>query len=154
MRDIADRSEVNAGLIFRHIGTKEAVVASVLEYLADDLASARDAHASREVIEARAERSWRVIARALLDGFDVARLQQRFPNIDQLLADARDQHDDDYAARVATADAIALQLGWRLFGPFLRAATGLDEQTVGLIPAPATGVISAHLGDPRGLRHD
>ncbi|GAS93793.1 TetR family transcriptional regulator [Mycolicibacterium canariasense] len=93
MRDIADRSGVNAGLIFRHIGTKEAVVTSVLEYLAEDLVSARDGGAARAVIEARAERSWKVIARALLDGFDVARLQHRFPNIDQLLAAARDHYD-------------------------------------------------------------
>jgi AcrR family transcriptional regulator len=154
MRDIAERSGVNAGLIFRHIGTKEAVVASVLDYLAEDLVSARDGGASREVVEARGERSWKVIARALLDGFDVARLQRRFPNIDQLLAAAQDHHDDDYAARVATADALALQLGWRLFGPFLRAATGLDQQKPGHIPDPVTGSISEHLGDPRGLHRE
>lgn len=154
MRDIAERSEVNAGLIFRHIGTKEAVVASVLEYLAEDLVAARDSGAPRAVVEALAERSWKVIARALLDGFDVARLQRRFPNIDQLLADARDHYDDDYTARVATADALALQLGWRLFGPFLRVATGLDGQSGRENPAPATGFNSPSLGDPRGLRHD
>jgi len=154
MRDIADRSGVNAGLIFRHIGTKEAVVTSVLEYLAEDLVSARDGGTARTVVEARAERSWKVIARALLDGFDVARLQHRFPNIDQLLAAARDHYDDDYTARVATADALALQLGWRLFGPFLRAATGLDKLSVRDTPAPATGFISLLLGDPRGLRGD
>jgi AcrR family transcriptional regulator len=154
MRDIADRSGVNAGLIFRHIGTKEAVVTSVLKYLAEDLISARDAGAPRAVVEARAERSWKVIARALLDGFDVTRLQSRFPNIDQLLADARDHYEDDYTARVATADALAMQLGWRLFGPFLRVATGLDEQGVRDTTPPATSFISRHLGDPRRLRGD
>lgn len=127
LRDIADRSKVNAGLIFRHIGNKDAIVASVLEYLADDLVTARDAGAARDVVDARAERSWKVIARALLDGFDVARLQHRFPNVEQLVAASRDQHDDEYTARLATADALALELGWRLFGPFLKAATGLDD---------------------------
>lgn len=154
MRDIADRSGINAGLIFRHIGTKEAVVTSVLDYLAEDLVSARDAGAPRAVVEARAERSWKVIARALLDGFDVARLQHGFPNIDQLLVAAHEHYDDDYTARVATADALAMQLGWRLFGPFLRAATGLDQQSVRDTPAPATSFISMHLSDPRGLRGD
>jgi AcrR family transcriptional regulator len=115
-------------LIFRHIGNKEAIVASVLDYLAQDLVTARDAGASREEVDARAERSWKVIARALLDGFDVGQLQQRFPNVEQLVAAARDQHDDEHAARVATADALALELGWRLFGPFLKAATGLDDE--------------------------
>jgi AcrR family transcriptional regulator len=154
LRDIADRSGVNAGLIFRHIGNKEAVVASVLDYLAEDLASAREEGVSREVVEARAERSWKVIARALLDGFDVGRLQHRFPNVEQLLAAARDHHGDEYTARVATADALALQLGWRLFGPFLKAATGLNDDTINQIADPATDVITAQLGDPRGLGRD
>lgn len=152
LRDIADRSGVNAGLIFRHIGTKEAVVASVLEYLAEDLLSARDAGASREVVEARAERSWKVIARALLDGFDVGQLQHRFPNIEQILAVAHEHHGDEYAARVATADALALQLGWRLFGPFLRAATGLDDEEPRPLPEPPLDSITTQLGDPRRLR--
>jgi AcrR family transcriptional regulator len=154
LRDIADRSGVNAGLIFRHIGNKDAVVAAVLEYLAEDLASARDAGASLEIIEARGERNWKVIARALLDGFDVARLQHRFPNIDQLVAAAREDHDDDYAARVATADALALQLGWRLFGPFLKAATGLDAAVPRPVGDAASDSIISQLGDPRRLRRD
>ena len=127
LRDIADRAGVNAGLIFRHIGNKEAVVAAVLDYLAAELAAAREAGLSEDVVEARAERSWKVIARALLDGFDVGQLQHRFPTIEAVLAHARELHGDEFRARVATADALALQLGWRLFGPFLRAATGLDE---------------------------
>jgi AcrR family transcriptional regulator len=151
LRDIADRSGINAGLIFRHIGNKEAVVAAVLDYLAADLASARDADADPDVVEARAERSWKVIARALLDGFDVGQLQHRFPNVDQLVAAARGHYDDDYAARVAMADALALQLGWRLFGPFLRAATGLSDARTDHIPHPTTDVVTAQLGDPRGL---
>jgi TetR/AcrR family transcriptional regulator, repressor for neighboring sulfatase len=154
LRDIADRSGVNAGLIFRHIGNKEVVVAAVLDYLADELVSARDAGASRDVIEARGERSWKVIARALLDGFDVGRLQHRFPNIEQLVAAAREHHSDEYAARVATADALALQLGWRLFGPFLKAATGLNNGTTHRIDYPATDLTIGQLGDPRRLGRD
>lgn len=153
LRDIAGRSGVNAGLIFRHIGNKEAVVAAVLDYLADDLVSMRDGDATRDVIEARAERSWKVIARALLDGYDVARLQHRFPNVEQLLTAAREHHGDDVTARVATADALARQLGWRLFGPFLRAATGLDDAAIGSVDPPITA-LGPHLGDPRGLSGD
>jgi AcrR family transcriptional regulator len=153
LRDIADRSGVNAGLIFRHIGNKEAVVAAVLDFIADDLVSARDASSARAEVEARIERSWKVIARALLDGFDVGRLQHGFPNVEQLVAAARDRHGDEHAARVATADALAFQLGWRLFGPFLRAATGIDDDA----PRPAgqpTEAITTELGDPRGLGTD
>jgi TetR/AcrR family transcriptional regulator, repressor for neighboring sulfatase len=152
LRDIAQRSEVNAGLIFRHIGNKDAIVAAVLDHLAEDLASLRDAGGSPEAVESRAERSWRVIARALLDGFDVGRLQKNFPNVEQLIAAARERYDDDFAARVATADALALQLGWRLFGPFLRTATGLTDSPAGEVPEPVAGVLGGHLADPRGLR--
>ncbi|ULN35688.1 TetR/AcrR family transcriptional regulator [Mycolicibacterium smegmatis] len=127
LRDVAERSGVNAGLIFRHIGNKEALVAAVLDFLADELVTARGTDAPEEVIEAHVERSWKVIARALLDGYDVGALQHRFPVVEELVEAARQRHQDDHAARAATADAIALQLGWRLFGPFLRAATGLDD---------------------------
>jgi AcrR family transcriptional regulator len=127
LRDIATRSGVNSGLIFRHIGNKDAIVASVLDYLAEELVSARDAASDRDVVEARAERSWTVIARALLDGYDVGHLQRRFPNVEQLVAEARRDHHDEYAARKATADALAMKLGWRLFGPFLEIATGLAD---------------------------
>lgn len=154
LRDIAERSGVNAGLIFRHIGNKEAIVSSVLDYLAEDLVAARDAGSSREEVESRAERSWKVIARSLLDGFDVGQLQHRFPNVEQLVAAAREDHDDEYAARVATADALALQLGWRLFGPFLKVATGLDDKEPRHVDHAASGSIGAQLGDPRGLGRD
>lgn len=151
LRDIAERSGVNAGLIFRHIGTKEAVVAAALDYLAEDLAAARDTGEPRDVIEARVERSWKVIARALLDGFDVGRLQHRFPNVEQLVAAARADHDDEYVARVATADALALQLGWRLFGPFLKAATGLDDARPRDLGEAVPDSMTDELGDPRRL---
>lgn len=154
LRDIADRSGVNAGLIFRHVGNKEAVVAAVLDHLAHDLVSARDAESSRDDIDLRAERSWKVIARALLDGFDVGQLQHRFPNIDQLVATARQHHDDEYAARLATADALAFQLGWRLFGPFLKAATGLDDADPRAAGDTTADSLTGQLGNPRRLGRD
>ena len=38
-------------------------------------------------------------------------------------------HDNETDARLAVANALALQFGWRLFAPILRSATGLDELT-------------------------
>jgi TetR/AcrR family transcriptional regulator, repressor for neighboring sulfatase len=90
-------------------------------------------------VEERAERSWKVIARALLDGFAVGGLQHRFPNVDELVAVARQHHRDDGEARLAAADALAQQLGWRLFGPFLRAATGLPES----VPRPTSDIVES-----------
>ncbi|BBY26941.1 TetR/AcrR family transcriptional regulator [Mycolicibacterium sediminis] len=152
LRDIAERSGVNAGLIFRHVGNKDAVVVAVLDHLERELTTARESGMSRDVVEARAERSWKVIARALLDGFDVGRLQRRFSNVEQLVEVARAHHGDDYTARVSTADALALQLGWHLFGPFLRAATGLDDAEPHPVPNAVGEAFAAELGDPRRLR--
>ncbi len=150
LRDIAERSKINQGLIFRHIGTKDAVVSAVLDHLAEELETARSTAAAPEDVEALAHRNWTVIARALLDGFDVGRMQQRFPNVEQLVNVARERLGDDEAARVATADALALQLGWHLFGPFLRAATGLDDRMPG--PRESAGMLADQLSDPRGVQ--
>jgi hypothetical protein len=44
-----------------------------------------------------------------------------------MLLDAiRERQSSDVGARLAAAHTIALQLGWRMFGDFLRASTGLD----------------------------
>ncbi|BCI90934.1 hypothetical protein NIIDMKKI_61400 [Mycobacterium kansasii] len=49
------------------------------------------------------------------------------PNVAELLDYVRTRHGDDSRARLAVANYMALQLGWRLFEPMLRSATGLDE---------------------------
>ncbi|WP_063066194.1 hypothetical protein [Nocardia violaceofusca] len=50
---------------------------------------------------------------------------------DRTVASALDRPDDgepiSAAAALAVANVAALELGWRLFGPFLRAFTGLDD---------------------------
>jgi TetR/AcrR family transcriptional regulator, repressor for neighboring sulfatase len=69
----------------------------------------------------------RVLAYASLDGYPVGELQRRFPTMGVLLDSVRAQHPTDLSARLAVAHTIALQLGWCLFGDFLRASTGLEE---------------------------
>ena len=147
LRDIAARSGVNQGLIFRHIGNKEAVVAAVLDYVAEDLAAALEVGDTNDDLEAKVERSWKVIARALLDGFDVGQLQRRFPNVEALLDVAGVGGADDAEARIAAAHALAMQLGWRLFGPFLRAATGLQDVPAEKMRRSLDARMAAMLGD-------
>jgi hypothetical protein len=77
------------------------------------------------------ERHWRVIARAILDGYPVGQLQHRFPYVAGLVEQARPHHPNEFDAQIAAANAIALQLGWRLFEPFVRAAADLRA-----LPAP------------------
>lgn len=129
IRDIAARSKVNHGLVFRHFGTKEQLVGAVLDHLGENLTALLESGAPAEDLDRAADRQLRVMARTLLDGYPAGRLQQRFPNVTGLLDWARPRHDSDRSARLAVANALALQFGWRLFEPILRSAAGIDELT-------------------------
>jgi AcrR family transcriptional regulator len=127
IRDIAVHARVNHGLVFRHFGTKEQLVAAVLNHLASQHAALIDRRAPAQDIEAAGDRQLRVIARALLDGFAVGQLQTSFPGATRLLDEIRPQHPNDQMARLAAANAVALKLGWQLFEPFLRSAAALQD---------------------------
>jgi TetR/AcrR family transcriptional regulator, repressor for neighboring sulfatase len=129
IRDIAARSKVNHGLVFRHFGTKEQLVGAVLDHLGANLTDLLGSQAPADVVERALDRQMRVMARTVLDGYPAGQLQKRFPNVADLLGRVRARHEDETRARLAVANALALQFGWRLFAPILRAATGLDELT-------------------------
>jgi len=129
IRDIAARSNVNYGLVFRHFGTKEQLVGAVLDHLGANLSALLGTDAPAAVLESSLDRQMRVMARTVLDGYPAGQLQKRFPNIATLLDGVRPQYDDEVKARLAVANALALQFGWRLFAPILRSATGIEELT-------------------------
>ncbi|MFG1929183.1 TetR/AcrR family transcriptional regulator [Mycobacterium sp. NPDC048908] len=126
VRDIAARSRVNHGLIHRHFGSKDRLVAAVLDHLGEHLAGLVSAAADGGAIAAAVNRQLRVIARTSLDGYSIGELQKRFPTMEILLSSVRARHSDELDARLAAAHTVALQLGWVLFGDFLRASTGLE----------------------------
>jgi len=129
IRDIAARSNVNHGLVFRHFGTKKQLVGAVLDHLGAKLADLLHSDAPPDVVERAIDRQMRVMARTVLDGYPAGQLQKRFPNVADLLDRVRPRHDNDTSARLAVAHALALQFGWRLFAPILRSAIGLDQLT-------------------------
>ncbi len=129
IRDIAARSRVNHGLVFRHFGAKEQLVGAVLDHLGANLSGLLNSGATPDVVDPLLDRQIRVMARTVLDGYPAGQLQKRFPNIATLLDWVRPLHDNETSARLAVANALALQFGWRLFAPILRSATGLDELT-------------------------
>jgi AcrR family transcriptional regulator len=131
VRDIAARSSVNHGLVYRHFGTKEQLVAAVLDHLSDEVAATAATAAGADTLDAAVERHWRVIARAILDGYPVGQLQHQFPYVSMLVERAQPHHPDDVSARLAVGNAVALELGWRLFEPFVRAATATRD-----VPSP------------------
>ena len=126
IRDIATRSKVNHGLVFRHFGTKDQLVGAVLDHLGANLSDLLASGAPADV-ERALDRQMRVMARTVLDGYPAAQLQKHFPNVASLLDGVRPRHDTEMGARLAVANALALQFGWRLFAPILRSATGIEE---------------------------
>ncbi|QLL10024.1 helix-turn-helix transcriptional regulator [Mycobacterium vicinigordonae] len=127
IRDIAARSKVNHGLVFRHFGTKEQLVGAVLDYMASDLTELLQSDAAPAAVDRAMDRQMRVWARALLDGYPTEKLQSSFPNVAQMLEQVLARYEDETTARLALANALALQMGWRLFEPMLRSATGLED---------------------------
>jgi AcrR family transcriptional regulator len=127
IRDIATQSKVNHGLVFRHFGAKDQLVGAVLDHLSTTTTASLQADPSAEETERAMDRHMRVMARTLLDGYPVGKLQTQFPGASRLFDQIRPDHENDTSARLAVANAFALQLGWRLFAPFVRSAAGLDE---------------------------
>jgi AcrR family transcriptional regulator len=114
-------------LVFRHFGTKEQLVGAVLDHLGANLSELLGTDAPAGVLDSSLDRQMRVMARTVLDGYQAGQLQKRFPNIATLLDGVRPLYDDEVDARLAVANALALQFGWRLFAPILRSATGIED---------------------------
>ncbi|MBU3065120.1 TetR/AcrR family transcriptional regulator [Nocardia sp. NEAU-G5] len=131
IRDIAERAGVNHGLVFRHFGSKEKLVARVLDHLASESLAAfgQSEVGDRSLLDARPRRHLTVLARSILDGYPVATMQQDFPVIARLIERARPFHGTDHDASLAVAHVAALELGWQLFGPFLRGAANLGDMS-------------------------
>ena len=152
IRDIAAKSNVNHGLVFRHLGSKDKLVGAVLDHLGQRLKELIEADAPAEVIDAALDRQLRVIARAALDGYPVGELQTTFPNMTRLLDDFLPRYADENQARLAVGNIIALQLGWRLLGPFLRSALGLGAMTDDEVRT-AVGAAVERLAEPPAAHH-
>ena len=127
IREVAARAGVNHGLLHRHFGSKDKLLAATLQHLADSAAALRESGASFEDVEAAHELQARVMVRSTLDGFPVEELQQRFPGMEAFLEVVRANHTDERTARLLAAHGMALQFGWGLLGPTLRVAFGLQD---------------------------
>jgi AcrR family transcriptional regulator len=133
-RDIAARAQVNYGLIHRHFGNRKELQRVVMERLAADLAGAfnEGLRAGRSPIEVLAEYPtyWRALARAALDGEDLATLQDEHPVIEDILSLLRGESQEaevDQADRMSVAIVAGALLGWAVFGPFLRSALEIEN---------------------------
>jgi TetR/AcrR family transcriptional regulator, repressor for neighboring sulfatase len=148
IREIAARAAVNHGLIHRHFGSKEALISAVLDQLSEQAATLVE-HTSPPVeIAAAVERHWRVLARAILDGYPVGQLQHHFPLVTKLVDKARHHNTDEATARIAAGHAVALELGWRLFESFIRSAAELEDLTADELRRSANQLRDSILSTP------
>jgi AcrR family transcriptional regulator len=137
LRDIAERANVNFGLIYQYVGTKEQLLQEV--YLraardaADRLAEAEHLDEALAMLMTFGDGTTaRLVAWAALGGTASHDLFRDSPALDVLArlmvrdaaASGRDVNLED--ARVLAALAMAVALGWRLFGGIALTAAGLD----------------------------
>ena len=137
-REIASRANVNNGLIHRHFRTKDALLREVLEGLSAEISSVDDDGEESAILirffQAVREREtyWRLLARSILDGQPVDRVQRTFPTIEKVIKLLEDMQAQGRGPKDADPRTVAVMLaavafGWLVFEPWLLAAGGFAD---------------------------
>lgn len=132
LREIAAAADVNLGLIHRYVGSKDDVIALVLDRHGTTaravLASAEDLDDLLDLLASSPHLTdtGRLFAGLVLDGVDALRLKREFPIAEALTAALAEKHPEADPALTA-ALLQALVLGWELFSPFLLGAAGAEQ---------------------------
>lgn len=137
-REIASKANVNNGLIHRHFRTKDALLREVLEGLSAEISSVDDEGEESATLirffQAVREREtyWKLLARSILDGQPVDRVQRTFPTIEKaikLIEDmqAQGRGPKDADPRTVAVLLAAVAFGWLVFEPWLLAAGGFAD---------------------------
>jgi TetR/AcrR family transcriptional regulator, repressor for neighboring sulfatase len=128
LRDVAAEADVNLGLIHRYVGSKDEVVALVLDRHGMRAAAALDGKTTLvELLDWLAaghrHRSGRLFAGIILDDIDALSLKREFPIAKALVAAL--ERDAPWCDPVSTAALLqSLVLGWEVFSSYLIGATG------------------------------
>jgi AcrR family transcriptional regulator len=129
LRSIAARAGVNYGLVYRHFGTKEAVIRAAMDrVVARSLMYTRDCTDLVDAMDSVLPRSTgahaRLLAWAILQYLvdDILPAEDPFLQRLQELAKAHaadDSADADITAKISAGSLLATLYGWRLFEPYL-----------------------------------
>lgn len=149
VREVANEAGVNVGLVHRYVGTKDDLIRVVLQRagadLGRDLEGLSDpayAGGSEELLDSYQ----RILAHLILEGHDIDAMDLDFPLmrfvIDRVVTETG---ADDREARMRAMCLIALDLGWRLFEPFVSTAAGLEPDDHAAVQA-AVVVTRAQIG--------
>jgi AcrR family transcriptional regulator len=140
LREIADHAKVNLGQISRHFGNKEALLAAVIEHIGKEIGERSSGHGEANLDQilsffdaTGSSHLWQIIARSVLDGYDLGSLQNTFPLVRSLVElvereSAAGRLAPEFDPRTTAAVMAAVGLGWLMFEPFLTAAAGINDR--------------------------
>jgi len=141
LREIATAAQVNLGLISRYIGSRDELIRAVFADLSEQLAEEirTSPTASRGFDDDTVMVRWtRVLTYLTVVDPDVAVEIGSLPFHELHDVIERVYGLSDTAARLRTAQIMALALGWRLYEPYLVDAAELDRSTLDEIRAEVT----------------
>lgn len=137
VREIGRLAGVNQGLIYRHFGSKSALLAEAIEQGSSGLFPAALADSGFDIDSVVSQLHHgsvapRLIARTLVDDIDIASVRSDFPVLGALLraypAVSRTSTSTGIAdPRMAVATAAATVLGSAIWGAYLRGPLGLER---------------------------
>lgn len=143
MQEIADRANVNRGLVHHYFGSKEDLFAAIFRITSDQAAA--EVRTAEDVLAGLARSRRRdgypqMLAWALISGMDAAKFVTRSPTMAELTRQAaefrkagapRAPDSKPVDERIVISAAIALSMGWQIFEPFMVHAGGLDDVPLG-----------------------
>ncbi len=139
VRDVGRHAGINQGLIYRHFGSKQALLAAAFEHGSSDIFPAALSPGGFDIdtvvhqVHHGSRAPW-LIARILADEVDIEAVRDQFPILRRLLAayervptGAKTPGLSD--PRIAVASVTCMAMGSAVYGRDLRAALGLTDDT-------------------------
>lgn len=159
VRDVARHAGVNQGLIYRHFGSKQALLAAAFELGSSDLFPAALAAEGFDIdtvihqVHHGSRAPW-LIARIQVDDIDLTEVREHFPILRRLLHAYGDVPSGGQALnpadpRVAVAAVTCMAMGSAVYGHDLRSALGLpDDRSVEVAVSALCRVLLAEPLEP------
>jgi AcrR family transcriptional regulator len=158
VRDVARHAGVNQGLIYRHFGSKQALLAAAFEEGSSGLFQAALAPEGFDIdtvihqVHHGSRAPW-LIARILVDDVDVNEVRQQFPILRRLLGAyagvPRGGRTPDLTdPRIAVSSVTCMAMGSAIYGRDLRAALDLPDD--GSVEAAVADLCRVLLSEPLG----
>lgn len=158
VRDVARHAGVNQGLIYRHFGSKQALLTAAFEQGSSGLFPAAldpegfDIDAVIHQIHHGSRAPW-LIARVLVDDIDIDQVRKQFPILRRLLGaygdvPKRGRGADLTDPRIAVAAVTCMAMGSVIYGRELRSSLDLPDD--GSVEVAIAGLCRVLLAEPLG----